>query len=102
VFYDEFTVYEETLPLTAVYRAGHMATLTDPCKHQFEYGTYNKLSLCYAINAYVGLVDRRWIHTTLGYNKLAPQKKCYFVSGRGRAHLRFAPLCPPGQLDIAS
>jgi hypothetical protein len=52
-------VYEEPLPLTQVYRAGHMATLTDPSKHQFEYGTYNKLSLCYAANAYVGLVDWR-------------------------------------------
>ena len=94
VFYDEFTVYEEPLPLTAIYRAGHMPTLTDRRKHNFKYGTYNKLSLCYAVNAHVGLVGWWWIHTTSGYDKLAPQKKCYFVSGRGGAHLSFAPLCP--------
>lgn len=80
VFYDEFTVYQEPLPLTAIYRAGNMPTLTDPRRHHFAYGTYNKLSLCYAVNAYVGLVGWWWIHTTWGYDKLDPHKKCYFVS----------------------
>ena len=76
VFYDEFTVYLKPLPLTAIYRAGEMPTLTDPRLRNWSYGKTNKLSICYAVNAHVGLLGSWWIHSTTGYKGT----KKYWVS----------------------
>jgi hypothetical protein len=76
VFYDEFTVYEKPLPLTAIYRAGEMPTVTDPRLRNWSYGKTNKLCMCYAVNAHVGLIGHWWIHSTTGYRG----KKKFWVS----------------------
>lgn len=94
VFIDEFTVWEEPAPRTAIYRKGAMPTRSDKRKHQYSFGTYGKLSVCYAVNAYVGLVGVWFIHTTSGYDELAPSqkvgKKQLVRRGGGGAHLHSA------------
>lgn len=89
VFYDEFTVFLEPLPATAIYRAGEMPEYTDARLHHFRYGTYNKLSVCYAVNAYAGLVGIWWIHSTTGLDG----KQKYLVSGGGLTSFRLARRC---------
>ena len=76
VWFDEFTLYERPEPRTAIRRKGESVQATDMRKNPFDYGTYGKLSLCYAINAYVGLVGMWWIHSTSGYQG----RKIYWVS----------------------
>ncbi len=80
VFVDEFTVFEKPLPQSAIHRRGDHLTMTDSRLHHFDWGTYGKLSLCYAVNAHVGLVGYWWIHNSDGYQG----RKIYVVSaGKG-------------------
>lgn len=86
VWTDEFTVYERPGRKTAIRRKGEQVQATDPRKNPFDYGTYGKLSLCYACNAYVGLVGYWWIHSTKG----SGGRKIYWVSPsyEGWTHLQ--------------
>lgn len=79
VWVDEFTVYKKPLPHTAIHRRGELLTATDNRLHHFDFGTYGSLSLCVAVNAYMGLVGYWWIHTSEGYDG----RKVYMVSVRG-------------------
>ncbi len=56
VWVDEFTVYEKPELQTLIHRKGNHLTATDFKLHPFGCGTYGKLSVCIAVNAYVGLV----------------------------------------------
>ena len=75
IFMDEFTAYEKPAPSSAIHRRGDHLFATDSRLKPFHYGSYGKLSLCIAVNAYVGLVGWWWIHCTNGH-----QGKTYYVN----------------------
>lgn len=66
VFVDEFTVYEKPLPERYIHRRGDQLSATNPDLKHFDFGGYGKLSLCVAVNGYIGLVGYWWIHSTTG------------------------------------
>ena len=76
IFFDEFTVYERPDAMHAIHRHGDGLFMTDARLNPYEYGAYGKLSICIAVNAYVGLVGYWWLHTTTGYDG----RKTYWVS----------------------
>jgi hypothetical protein len=96
VWVDEFTIYEKPEPQTFIHRKGDHLSATDFKLHPFGYGTYGKLSVCIAVNAYVGLVGFWWIHNTTGYRG----RKTFWVSAGPPPHPARLPLPPHLRMQV--
>lgn len=94
VFVDEFTIYTKAGRVTAIHRRGDHLTLTHANLKNFDFASYGTLAMCIAVNAYVGLVGKWWIHNTTGY-----QGPVFTVSVLGR---RGSPSCDSTLLSSPS